>query len=82
MPPLLKPLVESKTVCALAPLFGEHVQFLVEAVRYFFLQFIEMTPVASVKLGWLHRHAVSSHSSLVDCALVDCGRKLSYHCHK
>ena len=65
MPPLLKSFVEPETACALAPLFGEHVQFLVEAVRNFFLEFIEMALVAPVKLGWLHRHAVSLISFLV-----------------
>ena len=67
LPPLLKPFGEPETACALAPLFGEHVQFLVEAVRYFLLQFIEMALVAPVKLGWLQRHAISFHRSLVDC---------------
>jgi hypothetical protein len=37
VPPLLKPFVEPETVRALAPFFGEHLQFLVEAVRDFFV---------------------------------------------
>src|SRR5262245_54848160 len=68
LPPLLKPFGKPETACALAPLFGEHVQFLVEAMRNFFLEFIEMALVAPVKLGWLHRHAVRSRGSLVDCS--------------
>ena len=42
----------------LAALFCEQIQLLVEAVGDLLLEVIDMAPLAPVKLGRLHRHAV------------------------
>jgi hypothetical protein len=51
-------IAQSESLGALAALLGEHRQLLVEAARDLLLEVFDMAPLAPVKLGRLHRHAV------------------------
>jgi hypothetical protein len=55
---LLDQIAQTESLGAFAALCGEEVKLLVEAVSDLLLEILDMAPLAPVKLGRLHRHAV------------------------
>lgn len=49
---------QTEPLGAFAALCGEEIKLLVEAVSDLLLEILDMAPLAPVKLGRLHRHAV------------------------
>ena len=55
---MLDQIAQPEPLRALAALLSHQIQFLVEAVSDLLLEILDMAPLAPVKLGRLHRHAV------------------------